>query len=92
MTEPLLPVLMLCPPPWGLGHIPAFQAPSFPLDSPLRNLAWPRGLALSTFSHPKSEALGTTGKEGAVGPYPSLALRLQPLLPAKGSGESQVAL
>lgn len=54
-----------CPPlPWGTGHAHASWAPSLPFDCPLRNLAWARGLALSTFSHPECEALWTAGRLG----------------------------
>lgn len=78
------------PPPWGPGHAHAPQAPSLPFDFPLRNLAWARGPALSTFSHPKCEAPWAAGREGAAGPaHPGT--EAEPPLLAGGRGGSQVA-
>lgn len=77
------------PLPWGTGHAHASWALSLPFDCPLRNLAWARGLALSTFSHPECEALWTAGREGAAGPT-CLGPRVEPLLLAGDSGGSQV--
>lgn len=69
-TPPATPDVI--PLPGALAMSLLSRPPAFPLDSPLRNPAWPRGLTLSTFSHPKSEAPGTAVREGAmVGSCPS---------------------
>lgn len=76
-----------------LPHLGALATPMLPrppaaLDFPLRNLAGARGLTLSTFSHPRSEA--PDGWEGGdSSPLPLPAPRPRPLLLTRGNGGSR---